>query len=115
MFVSLGNFGHLKYGSSFMTEVIYPEHKEEQNGCQPFKHFFEKNVTVLVDAGACPITTKVRNIENAGAQAAMIADGFYERVDDVWVEDLDGSGFSLVIPGLLISRHDAQVLKEVSL
>lgn len=57
---------------------------------------------ILVDAGGCPITTKVRNIENAGGQVALIGDAFLESVEDVWMEDVDGSGFSLIIPALLI-------------
>jgi len=57
---------------------------------------------ILVDAGGCPITTKVRNIENAGGQVAVIGDAFLESVEDVWMEDVDGSGFSLTIPALLI-------------
>lgn len=57
---------------------------------------------VLVMAGKCPITTKVRNVENAGGQVALIGDGWYESIEDVWFEDVDGSGFSLTIPALLI-------------
>lgn len=94
-----------------MGELVYPENITESNGCTPFKKFFKKNSLVLVDAGGCPITTKVRNIENAGGQVALISDGYYETVDDVWVEDLDGSGFSLIIPGLLIDGSDAKLLK----
>jgi len=62
---------------------------------------------VLVDAGKCPITTKVRNIQNAGGQMALIGDAFLVNVDDVWMEDIDGSGFSLTIPGMMISKEDA--------
>jgi hypothetical protein len=40
---------------------------EENNwGCKPFKKFFDSNSMVLVDAGKCPVTEKVRNIEKAG-------------------------------------------------
>ena len=66
---------------------------------------------VLVDAGKCPVTEKVRNIEKAGGQVALIGDGFYEDVRDVWMEDVDGSGFSLTIPALLIQKEAAEVLK----
>lgn len=57
---------------------------------------------VLVMAGKCPITTKARNVENAGGQVALIGDAWYESIEDVWFEDIDGSGFSLTIPALLI-------------
>jgi hypothetical protein len=57
---------------------------------------------ILVNAGGCPVTTKVRNVQNAGGQLAIIGDGYYENVEDVWMEDVDGSGFSLTIPAMLI-------------
>ncbi len=44
----------------------------------------------------------MRNIEKAGGQLALIGDGYYENVEDVWFEDVDGSGFSLTIPAMLI-------------
>jgi len=66
---------------------------------------------VLVDAGKCTITTKVRNIENAGGQMALIGDAFYEKIEDVWMEDVDGAGFSLTIPGMMISKEDANAIK----
>ena len=55
-----------------------------------------------MNAGGCPVTTKVRNVQNAGGQLAIIGDGYYENVEDVWMEDVDGSGFSLTIPAMLI-------------
>lgn len=76
--------------------------KDNSNGCEPFIQHFDKTGFVLVNAGGCPITTKVRNIENAGGQVALIGDGWYENVEDVYMEDVDGSGFSLTIPAFLI-------------
>jgi hypothetical protein len=66
---------------------------------------------VLVEAGGCTVTTKVRNIEKAGGQIAVIGDGFYDSMEDVYMEDVDGSGFSLTIPALLIGKADARTLK----
>jgi len=76
-----------------------------------FNKFFEQNAMVLVEAGGCPVTTKVRNIEKAGGQIAIIGDGFYDSIEDVYMEDVDGSGFSLTIPALLIGKSDAMTLK----
>lgn len=42
---------------------------------------------------------------------ALVSDAFFENVEDVWMEDMDGSGFSLTIPGMLISKEDAYELK----
>lgn len=67
---------------------------------------------VLVNAGKCSVTTKVRNIENAGGQVVLIGDGFYEDVRDVYMEDFDGSGFSLTIPALLIEKDATELLKH---
>ena len=67
---------------------------------------------VLVQAGECPITTKVRNIEKAGGQLAIIGDAYFEKVEDLFLEDVDGSGFSLTIPALLISKDDTFLLKS---
>jgi hypothetical protein len=89
---------------------MYPE--KNRQGCEPFKRFFEPNTMVMVDAGGCPVTTKVRNIERAGGQIAVISDGYYDSVEDVFMEDVDGSGFSLVIPALLIGKSDGKALQE---
>lgn len=77
-----------------------------------FTKFFDTNSMVLVDAGGCPVTTKVRNIEKAGGQLALIGDGFYESIEDVYMEDVDGSGFSLTVPAFLIEKDTATILKE---
>ena len=106
---SLGNFGHIQYGSTISAHLTYSP--ENVRGCEPFNNYFEKNRMVLVQAGECPITTKVRNIEKAGGQLAIIGDAFFEKVEDVFLEDVDGSGFSLTIPALLISKDDAFLLK----
>jgi hypothetical protein len=66
---------------------------------------------VLVDAGGCPITQKVRNIEKAGGQVAVIGDAWFDSLDDVFMEDVDGSGFSLTTPALLIDRTANEMLK----
>jgi hypothetical protein len=65
----------------------------------------------LVFAGGCTITTKVRNIENAGGQLAIIGNAYNDNVEDVWMEDLDGSGFSLTIPAMLIQQEVALLLE----
>lgn len=106
----LGNFGHINYGSSM--HVTYQHRDKNPKGCSPFKVAFPANSMVLVDAGGCAVTTKVRNIEQAGGQVALIGDGFYENIEDVFMEDVDGSGFSLTIPALLISKEDADILKK---
>lgn len=87
----------------------FPE--KNPQGCQPFIKFFQPNTMVLVNAGGCPVTQKVRNIEKAGGQVALVGDGFYDSIEEVYMEDVDGSGFSLITPALLIGKKDAETLK----
>jgi hypothetical protein len=60
----LGNFGHIQYGTTLTAMLVFPGHNTQ--GCQTFNKFFEQNAMILVEAGGCPVTTKVRNIEKAG-------------------------------------------------
>ena len=76
MDVILGNFGHIQYGTSIQGELIYPA--DNPYGCDKYTQFFKGTHFVLVKAGACSITTKVRNVEKSGGMAAVIGDGFYE-------------------------------------
>ena len=42
----------------------------------------------------------------------MVGNGLRYSVQDAYTEDVDGSGFSLHTPALLISGKDAHTLKE---
>ena len=57
----LGNFGHIQYGTAMHVEFFYPQ--ANPSGCTSFLKSFKQNSIVMVDAGGCPVTTKVRNIE----------------------------------------------------
>jgi hypothetical protein len=75
---ALANFGHIKYGSQITARVYLSN--ENADGCQDFKTDTHLSNTVrsehkgiiFVKQGNCPITTKVRNIQNLGAQLALI-------------------------------------------
>jgi hypothetical protein len=63
--VSLGNFGHIQYGTTIGSHLTY--NATNIQGCLPFESYFPHgHKIVLVEAGGCPITQKVRNIEAAG-------------------------------------------------
>ena len=108
---SLGNFGHIQYGTNIVGQLKYDSSNTQ--GCTPFNKTFSNQGLILVFAGGCPVTTKVRNIENAGGQLAIIGNGYSDTVEAVWAEDLDGSGFSLITPALLIEQ-DAALLLETA-
>jgi hypothetical protein len=42
---------------------------------------------------------------------ALIGDAFYEDVEEDLMEDVDGSGFSIIISGMMISSDDAYTFK----
>ena len=68
----------------------------------------------MVNGGGCPVTTKVRNIQNVGAQLAIIIDEFEENSWAVVMDDdsNDGSGRNLHIPALLIPKGYGEKIKE---
>ena len=81
---SLGNFGHIQYGTSLNAPVYYPTTCTD--GCCDLRDestiagFLETEANrgiIMVDrrGGDCSFIDKVRNIENAGATMALIADG----------------------------------------
>ena len=74
---------------------------------------------VMVESGGCTYETKARNIELAGAQAAIIIEP-YESEDVRFTEDslkdfYDGSGHSITIPTLIIEADDGEKLRKVML
>ena len=60
---------------------------------------------VIVIRGTCTFVTKVRNIEKAGANSAIIIDNITEPRKKVIMSD-DGSGAGIRIPSMLISKAD---------
>ncbi len=53
--VSLGNFGHIQYGTTIGSHLTYDATNVQ--GCLPFESYFPHGQKiVLVEAGGCPIT-----------------------------------------------------------
>ena len=114
---TLANFGHIDYGTSMLGQVFVPI--SNLSGCDPFtkEMFTEKgrqalfeNVIamelpmILVDRGNCSFVTKARNIENAGANVALIADDTTEYSELLMMAD-DGSGHSIHIPSFMLRKE----------
>ena len=66
---------------------------------------------ILVKRGACTFTHKVRNIEKAGASAALLVDNKIEMTERIVMAD-DGSGQSIHIPSFLLRQESGQVVKQ---
>jgi len=64
---------------------------------------------MIADRGNCSFVTKVRNMEDAGVAVAIIIDNTEESVDSIIMSD-DGTGAGIRIPGLLINKHDGEIL-----
>ena len=120
----LANFGHIEYGSSSLGEVFVP--KTNVDGCKPFapdmfsteaqNAIFQDKVTfelpmILLDRGNCSFVTKVRNVERAGANVALIGDNKVED-SEVFIMSDDGSGHSVNIPSFLIRKSTADAFKK---
>jgi len=76
IYATMGNFGHLEYGSSILGQVFLPNNNTF--GCEPFTEamfdadarealFYNKVVVelpvILIDRGECTFVTKTRNVE----------------------------------------------------
>ena len=131
---SLGNFGHIMYGSTIIGSVITPTSWDPEQpdlannfGCQPlnwgdFPSLYstdtqEENrslsLFIMLDRGQCANVVKVRNVENFGGAVALIADYKDEDVENLIMTDYAGSGYSLTIPGFMIDHEAANKIKSV--
>ena len=66
---------------------------------------------ILLDRGDCTFVTKVRNVEKAGANVAIIGDNKAES-SEVFIMSDDGSGHSINIPSFLIRKDAADAFKD---
>jgi hypothetical protein len=76
------------------------------NGCEAYSGLTGK--IALIDRGTCSFTTKVKNAQNAGAIAAIIADS----VAGCPPAGMGGSDPSITIPSVRITQNDGVTLKN---
>ena len=92
--------------------------KTNIKGCDPFTeemfseeaaraiyhdHVAVELPVILLERGDCTFVTKVRNVEKAGANVALIGDNKAES-SEVFIMSDDGSGHSINIPSYLIRK-----------
>lgn len=78
------------------------------NACEPLTNPGAINGKIaLLDRGGCPFTVKVKNAQNAGAIAAIVADS----VAGCPTADMGGSDPTITIPSVRITQADGNVLK----
>lgn len=78
------------------------------NGCAAFPATLNLNRKVaLIDRGACTFSSKVKNAQNAGASAVLIAD----NVAGGPPPNLSGTDATIVIPSVRITKEDGARLR----
>ena len=103
-------FGIPSYTASVTGPLIYAT-PGDTDGCDPLDptDWPEGTKIILVDRGNCTFVDKVRNIQNAGGTAAIIADNIAETVLPYMADD--GTGADITVPSVLISRADGDTLE----
>lgn len=77
------------------------------NGCEPFVNGAAMNGKIaLIDRGTCGFTVKVKNAQNAGAIAAIVADSL-----PGCVAGMGGTDATITIPSVRVTQSDGALLK----
>ena len=66
---------------------------------------------LLIERGDCTFVTKVRNVEKAGANVALIGDNKLED-SEIFIMSDDGSGHSINIPSFFIDKKTSDAFEE---
>ena len=66
---------------------------------------------ILIERGGCTFVEKVRNVEKAGANVALIGDTVIED-SEVFIMSDDGSGHSINIPSFFINKKTSDAFEE---
>ena len=117
--VGLANFGNIPYGHKIVGNIYYDTTNSSNTiGCEsiifqglPVSPKVDESPILMVHrGGGCSFVTKVRNVENALAHAAIIInDQAGVDVESVIMAD-DGRGMEITIPSVLISKEDGDKL-----
>ncbi len=112
--------GEASFGQSLGSTALFGEVKPvaEQTtgagqGCEPFNAVNARTVygkIALISRGVCGFTVKVKNAQNAGASAVLIADNVTETA--VVPSSLGGSDPTITILAVRIFQSDGNLLRE---
>jgi extracellular elastinolytic metalloproteinase len=81
------------------------------DGCEPLGSGSLTNKIALIDRGTCDFTAKVKNAQNAGAVAAVVANAGADISGDEIVQ-MGGKG-KFTIPASSVSKNSGDVLKTL--
>lgn len=106
-------FGFPSYRNTLIGQAILAS---PSDGCaaldksNPLWSDLSLSLFAVMDRGNCTFVTKVRNAQNAGARAALIADNVDEWWGMPYMAD-DGTGSNVVIPSVLMDFTQAKAIK----
>lgn len=118
---SYATFGYNPYGYTLTGRLYYdPVNTEIDLACDGEKlkglvteksNRVDHAPIVMVNRGNCKFIEKARNIQNAGGKVALIVNHNDADPTSVIMRD-DGTGSDIMIPLVLISKKDGEILKE---
>ena len=79
------------------------------DGCESFSGGFFSGQIALIDRGTCSFVTKVRNAQNAGATAVIVANN--SGGNPIVMGD-DGTGGDIVIAAVMVSQADGTTIRN---
>jgi hypothetical protein len=102
------SFGIPSFAASITGKLFYQWNNPL--GCDGFDHLRGDVTILLVDRGNCTFVQKVRAAEEASANAVIVVDNTDDGPTIIMADD--GSGTSVSIPSVFISKADGDKLKE---
>lgn len=118
---SYATFGFNPYGYTLTGRVFYdPTNKEKDLACdyEKIKDIVTEKTNkidhapiIMVDRGNCHFVDKARNIQKAGGKVALVINNDDNDPKNIIMID-DGTGSDIMIPLILISKKDGEILKD---
>lgn len=94
------------------------ENNQADYACQPLTGIkihpetnLDRSPIILVDRGSCSFVTKTRNVQAIGGHLALIINNVPGPIENELMND-DGTGSDILIPAVLISKEDGDIIKR---
>lgn len=103
--VGNADFGLALSNPGVTGQIVAALYGSATDGCSPITSNVSGKIA-LIDRGNCNFTVKVKNAQNAGAIAAVIADNIVESVFG-----MSGTDATITIPSVLVTMGDGATLR----
>ena len=118
---SYATFGYNPYGYTLSGKLYYdPINIDKDLACDynnikdivtDKTNSVDQAPIVMIDRGSCHFVLKARNVQKAGGKVALVVNNSDDDISQTIMAD-DGSGGDIMIPMVLISKKDGQILKD---